>query len=166
MVNQLLQYWTGLRRGGRLLPPIGALDPQRIPVPWHDCCLVWLGDNQGPRFDHVGGLFVDECEQDLTGRPVASTPTDSLLGVCIEWIDTVLRHTAPVAFNGVLARAGGAPVQCRGIVLPFADSDGAAHYLLGTVGLHSCPPATPLGIQAHVIGPKMSETGEPVAPAA
>ena len=168
---QLLHYWAGLDRGGRQLPPIRALNPQAIPTLWHHCYLIWLGDQRGAVFDQVGGMFAQDCGDDLTGRPVAATPAGTLLAGCIGWIDTVLEHLEPVTFGGTLEHAHGSSLQFRGIILPFLDGDGAASYLLGAANLRTlpattatAPPGTVFG--GHVFRQKSQEFGEVSAPAA
>jgi hypothetical protein len=132
LVDRLGHYWRETARTGRF-PALDAIDPWMIGDDWPDCLLVEI---QAPltasRLLAIGEHLLREAQRQPRDYIVAEVPTDSLAGVIIERLPSVLSSREGLVVDGDIAHNSGRMLY-RAILLPLAADGATIDHVLAAV---------------------------------
>jgi len=127
------EYWVSLLHGRRM-PRIGELDPGQLSGFAERSVLVDLpADGGAPVIAYLGGALRDEAEVAIARPTIDDVPPGTLLAELLRRFSDIVAHQAPVGFEAEFAGRAGGRVLHRGILLPFADEDGALASVFGVL---------------------------------
>jgi hypothetical protein len=132
--------WASLLKGGRI-PAQGDLDPAAMAGFAGQGVLIGL--DGGGELSYIGEALRDEAGLACDSAGLGEIPAGSMLALLIARVPAMRAAAAPYGFETVQDAN-----LCRGMLLPFADEDGAVAAALGVIGWKQMPVPVP----APVIG--------------
>ena len=129
-IRRLWYFWARLRRD-RALPAFSEFNPHRLPIAWSACFVLTVAPPTGPMFDYVGPELTDAGDDDLVGRPPSAVRRNTLLGVAVHSLDTLLARREPAVAEGGIADRSGDVILYRSILLPFGADGKTVDHILG-----------------------------------
>ncbi|WP_294390113.1 hypothetical protein [uncultured Sphingomonas sp.] len=126
-------HWVSLLRGRRM-PLLADLDPGHLDdFAGHSVLIELVGAERQPTIAFLGRALRDEAGIAPARPDVSEVPAETLLSELLRRFGEIASHGAPIGFEAELARHDGAPMLHRGILLPFADDDGALSAVYGVI---------------------------------
>ncbi len=120
LVSRILRYWRELGLRGTF-PSKRQIDPWLVADDWTSCALIAIhGEREKPTFITVGSDLLAAPDEQLEGRSVDACASDTVLGVALAKLMTVLSKRAPLTIGGAATHLG-KPVLYRSILLPLAE---------------------------------------------
>lgn len=131
LVSRMLHRWKQMAIGQKL-PAIGDIDPWLVGDDWHNCVLIDL--NPSPRqasFIMVGDNLLPEGAHDLTDRPIAQVPGETLLGTMLLQVPRVAESGMYFLVEGDTSVRHGVPILYRSVLLPLSTDGRVVDSILG-----------------------------------
>jgi hypothetical protein len=120
LVSRIVRYWRELGLRGSF-PSKRQVDPWLVADDWASCALVAIqGERETPTFITVGEDLLAAPGERLDARAIDACASDTVLGVALAKLTTVLSKRAPLTIGGAATHLG-KPVLYRSILLPLAE---------------------------------------------
>ena len=120
LVSRILRYWRELGLRGTF-PSKQQIDPWLVAEDWASCALITIhGDREKPTFITVGDDLLTAPDERLDGRSIDACASDTVLGVALAKLTTVISKRAPLTIGGASTHLG-KPVLYRSVLLPLAE---------------------------------------------
>lgn len=126
-------FWASLLDNSNC-PQIDNLDPAALSDfgPYSVLLDFTSGiENPGVRF--LGDRLAEECAEDLAIETLSDVPSRSLLSRITDHYMQIIANQAPIGFEAEFVNQRGATILYRGILLPFAGSEGTIEYIYGVI---------------------------------
>jgi hypothetical protein len=130
LVLRLLKYWRQIA-GDRGMPSQPDLSPEAMTDMWPQCYVLKLNTGSEPTYRDIGSAFAEELGIDLLGKPVASTPVDTLLRQATRYWDMVADKGVPISLGGEFRHRRGELLLYRSIILPLSTDGKRIDHMLG-----------------------------------
>jgi len=132
LLLRLENYWRSLRQS-----PCGPFFedfwPSRNPVPWKDCFIACVGEQDAElAFDHIGGSIITLFKPNRTNLPDREWLLDTITSR-FGGISDVLKTARPARGEGRFYRPEGIVVLYRSMLLPFVDAKREPAYIVGAM---------------------------------
>jgi hypothetical protein len=88
---------------------------------------------EDPDVAFLGDRLAEECANPTPIRRLSDIPGSSLLALIADHYVQILAYQAPVGFEAEFVNRRGRTMLYRGMLLPFADGDGAISHVLGVL---------------------------------
>ena len=120
LVSRILRYWRELGLRGTF-PSKRQIDPWLVAGDWASCALISIpGEPEKPTFITAGKDLLAAPDAGLDGQPIDACASDTVLGVALAKLATVISKRAPLTIGGASTHLGKS-VLYRGVLLPFAE---------------------------------------------
>ena len=140
LVVRLLQYWRGLSDEDKI-PAESDIDPKAIPDMWPSCVLLDVaGKEADPEFTYIGSELASRAGANLSGRPLSSAPTKTLVSEGLSYYGQVLAKKVPITFGGEFTDSRGVKTLYRSIILPLSGDGIDIDRLLGAANCREVAP--------------------------
>ena len=130
LVLRLLHYWRELA-GDRGMPSQADLTPEGLKDMAPSCFVLHLGAAGEPVYHTIGSSYAEELGIDLIGKPVGSTPVDTLLRQATRYWDMVADKKVPISLGGEFRHRRGELLLYRSIILPLSSDGARIDHMLG-----------------------------------
>jgi hypothetical protein len=126
-------HWSSLRRN-HAFPPIRDLRLDEVSeFADHAVLLDFSLGIENPGIAFLGDRLAEECANPTLIRRLSDIPGSSLLALIADHYVQILAFQAPVGFEAEFVNRHGRTMLYRGMLLPFADGDGAISHVLGVL---------------------------------
>ena len=126
-------HWSGLRKNGAF-PLIRDLRLDEVAeFADHAVLLDFSHGIENPGIVFLGDRLAEECANPSQIRRLSDIPGSSLLALIADHYVQILAFQAPVGFEAEFVNRHGRTMRYRGMLLPFADGDGAISHVLGVL---------------------------------